>query len=63
MFGEVKLELKAKSSIEDMLTAACEVLPGKLCGEDFVAYQNDQILGRERLVIDLSRDPIHISKY
>ena len=60
----MELNLKPKSSIRDMLTAACKKLPGMQCGENFVAFQNDlTILGRERLVIDLLSDPIHISKY
>ena len=57
------LNLKAKSTIQDMLTAACKKLPGTQRGENFVAFQNDQtILLRESLVIDLFGDPIHISK-
>ena len=59
----MKLNIKAKSSIQDMLTAACKDLPVKQCGKDFVAFQNDLSIGRERFVIDLFSDPIHISKY
>ena len=59
----MELNLKAKSSIQDMLIAACNELPGEQYSENFVAFQNETILGMKRLVIDFFSDPIHISKY